>query len=102
MHDRPPVAVRTGLKRTRFVAAASTGSARRHLVTVLNMAWMIYGANGYSGALLARSAARRGERPVLAGRTSSSVAPLAASLGLSYRIGDPRSVSLDGIDTVAN
>jgi short subunit dehydrogenase-like uncharacterized protein len=63
---------------------------------------MVYGANGYSGTLLARLAAERGERPVLAGRSASSVAPLAESLGLEYRVGDPGSVSLAGIDTVAN
>ncbi|GAA2577751.1 saccharopine dehydrogenase NADP-binding domain-containing protein [Dactylosporangium fulvum] len=63
---------------------------------------MVYGANGYSGRLLARLAVDRGERPVLAGRSRSSVAPLAAELGLSYRIGDPATVPLDGVDTVAN
>src|SRR4051812_30480215 len=63
---------------------------------------MVYGANGYSGTLLARLAAERGERPVLAGRSASSVAPLAKSLGLEHRTGDPGSISLDGIDTVAN
>jgi len=63
---------------------------------------MIYGANGYSGTLLARLAAEHGERPVLAGRSASSVTRLAESLLLEHRIGDPGSISLDGIDTVAN
>ncbi|MDX2219914.1 MAG: saccharopine dehydrogenase NADP-binding domain-containing protein [Burkholderiales bacterium] len=47
--------------------------------------WMIYGANGYSGALIAREAHRRGLTPVLAGR-SASVKTLAGELGLRSRI----------------
>lgn len=39
--------------------------------------WMIYGANGYTGELIAREAARRGLRPVLAGRRRESVEALA-------------------------
>ena len=34
------------------------------------MPWMIYGANGYTGELIAREAASRGLEPVLAGRTA--------------------------------
>lgn len=47
--------------------------------------WMIYGANGYTGALIAREAKRRGHTPVLAGR-SASVRTLADELGLRSRI----------------
>lgn len=47
--------------------------------------WMIYGANGYTGELIAREAARRGLRPVLAGRRRESVEALARSLGLEAR-----------------
>ena len=32
--------------------------------------WMIYGANGYTGELIAREAVSRGLKPVLAGRTA--------------------------------
>jgi len=46
------------------------------------MRWMIYGANGYTGELIAREAARRGLKPVLAGRGRASVEALARSLGL--------------------
>jgi short subunit dehydrogenase-like uncharacterized protein len=49
---------------------------------------MIYGANGYTGQLIAREAVRRGLRPVLAGRTATKVEQLAASLGLQARIFD--------------
>lgn len=48
--------------------------------------WMIYGANGYSGALIAQEAVKRGYTPVLAGRRADNIAPLAAQLGLEYQI----------------
>jgi short subunit dehydrogenase-like uncharacterized protein len=37
--------------------------------------FLIYGANGYAGGLIAREAVRRGLQPVLAGRNTD---PLAA------------------------
>ena len=52
--------------------------------------WMIYGANGYTGELIAREAVARGLRPVLAGRNATAVTALAAELGL-----DSRAFSLD-------
>lgn len=54
--------------------------------------WLIYGANGYTGELIAREAQRRGQAPILAGRTAAPVQALAAALGLEARIfglGDP-------------
>ncbi|HEX4190291.1 MAG TPA: saccharopine dehydrogenase NADP-binding domain-containing protein [Marmoricola sp.] len=63
------------------------------------MTWMLYGANGYTGTLLARLAVAAGERPVLAGR-SSSVAALAAELGTEHRVFDLASPDLDGITSV--
>ncbi|MGE5827227.1 MAG: saccharopine dehydrogenase NADP-binding domain-containing protein, partial [Micromonosporaceae bacterium] len=50
--------------------------------------WMIYGANGYTGQLVARLAVRRGERPILAGRSPAPVRQLAAELGLPHRVVD--------------
>jgi short subunit dehydrogenase-like uncharacterized protein len=47
--------------------------------------FLLYGANGYTGALAARVAAARGLAPVLAGRDESKIAPLAAELGCEYR-----------------
>jgi short subunit dehydrogenase-like uncharacterized protein len=47
--------------------------------------WMIYGANGYTGELVARTAVARGQRPLLAGRNGDAVRALAAELGLSHR-----------------
>jgi short subunit dehydrogenase-like uncharacterized protein len=49
------------------------------------MSWLIYGANGYTGTLIAREAVRRGMQPVLAGRSEAPVRALAAELGLECR-----------------
>ena len=48
--------------------------------------WMLYGANGYTGQLIAREAARRGLTPTLAGRDPDKVGALAQELGLSHRV----------------
>lgn len=50
------------------------------------MSWLIYGANGYTGELMAREAVRRGLHPILAGRNKDAVSTLAAELGLESRI----------------
>ncbi len=44
--------------------------------------WMIYGAYGYTGALIAAEALQRGHRPILAGRAAERLTPLADRLGL--------------------
>ena len=49
------------------------------------MKWMVYGANGYTGRLIAEEAARRGLRPILAGRNASAIEPLAKKLKLPVR-----------------
>ncbi|MCH8543070.1 MAG: saccharopine dehydrogenase NADP-binding domain-containing protein [Alcanivorax sp.] len=69
------------------------------------MQWMIYGANGYTGELIAREAVSRGLKPVLAGRNENRLQPLASGLGLPWRaftLDDPASVAagLAGIDLV--
>ena len=48
--------------------------------------WLLYGASGYSGALIAEAAKARGLEPILAGRSAATLAPLAEKLGLKYRI----------------
>ncbi len=48
--------------------------------------WLIYGATGYTGRLIAQEAVRRGHRPVLAARSSQQLAPLAEQLGLDYLV----------------
>ena len=46
--------------------------------------WMIYGATGYTGRLVAEEAVERGHRPLLAGRSEARLKPLAETLGLEY------------------
>ena len=52
------------------------------------MAWMIYGANGYTGELIAREAAARGMSPILAGRNATKIERLAQELKLGHRVFD--------------
>jgi saccharopine dehydrogenase (NAD+, L-lysine-forming) len=52
------------------------------------MTWMIYGANGYTGELVARLAVARGQHPVLAGRNAAAVGTLATELRLDAKIFD--------------
>ncbi|GAA2507165.1 trans-acting enoyl reductase family protein [Streptomyces thermolineatus] len=71
------------------------------------MTWLLYGANGYTGTLVARRAVARGERPVLAGRSAGPVSRLAAELGLEHRVfdlTDPRAAEagLAGVEAVAH
>jgi short subunit dehydrogenase-like uncharacterized protein len=51
-------------------------------------AWMIYGANGYTGRLVAHAARRQGLRPVLAGRRAGPIEALARELELPARVFD--------------
>jgi len=71
------------------------------------MNWMIYGATGYTGALIARAASQRAERPVLAGRSRVKVEALARELGLEWRafeLGEGRRLAaeLRGVSLVLN
>jgi len=50
------------------------------------MNWMIYGANGYTGRLIAREARARGLAPILAGRNAEQVQALAGELGFEHRV----------------
>jgi short subunit dehydrogenase-like uncharacterized protein len=52
------------------------------------MSWLIYGANGYTGELIARKAAASGLSPHLAGRSRGPVERLASELGLQGRVFD--------------
>ncbi|PKM31996.1 MAG: hypothetical protein CVV07_00740 [Gammaproteobacteria bacterium HGW-Gammaproteobacteria-11] len=68
---------------------------------------MIYGANGYTGELVAREAVKQGLTPVLAGRNSAAVIALAEELQLTHRIfdlndADAASQGLNGIQAVAH
>ena len=48
--------------------------------------FLIYGANGYTGRLVARLAVERGLRPLLAGRDPDGIGTVARELGLQHRI----------------
>ena len=67
--------------------------------------WLLYGANGYTGRLIAQLAVKRGARPVLAGRSRAQVEPLAQQLGCPWRVfslEDPAAVAmqLEGVSAV--
>jgi len=64
------------------------------------MSWMIYGANGYTGELIAREAVRRGQRPILAGRRAEPVRALANELGCPWRVFDLARPELEGVRAV--
>lgn len=57
--------------------------------------WLLYGANGYTGRLIAERAAGGGDPPVLAGRSAEKLAPLGAQLGL-----ETRAVALDDAEAL--
>ncbi len=46
----------------------------------VNGSWMLYGATGYTGTLIAEEAVRRGHRPILAGRNAEKLRSLAKRL----------------------
>lgn len=48
--------------------------------------WLIYGANGYTGELIAREARLRGQEPVLAGRNAREIQAIARELDLDSRV----------------
>jgi short subunit dehydrogenase-like uncharacterized protein len=57
---------------------------------VTERSWLIYGASGYTGTLIAEEAHRQGLRPILAGRSEARVRPVAERLGLDWRIAELR------------
>lgn len=68
---------------------------------------LIYGANGYTGALIAEEAVRRGLKPVLAGRNRDALDALAQRLSLTRRVfelADPAEIArnFDGIELLLN
>jgi saccharopine dehydrogenase (NAD+, L-lysine-forming) len=71
------------------------------------MSWMIYGAYGYTGRLVAALAAERGELPVIAGRDGRRLRELGERFELEHRtvdLSDPAALraALKGIDVVAH
>ena len=71
----------------------------------MSLTWMIYGANGYTGELIARTAVNQGLKPILGGRNKEKINTLASELGLESRVftlNEPLNVQagLSGIDLV--
>jgi short subunit dehydrogenase-like uncharacterized protein len=69
--------------------------------------WMLYGAAGYTGALIAQHAHAVGHLPVLAGRSAPTVSALAEKLDLPHRtltLDDPAALraALADVDLVLN
>jgi len=50
--------------------------------------WMIYGANGYTGIILAKEAENKGLKPILAGRSKQMISSIAEDIGFEYVIFD--------------
>ncbi|HJS22340.1 MAG TPA: saccharopine dehydrogenase NADP-binding domain-containing protein [Steroidobacteraceae bacterium] len=72
-----------------------------------NASWLLYGATGYTGELIAREAAARAPRPILAGRNAPAIERLARELGCEARafaLDDPDAIArhLDGVALVLN
>src|SRR3954454_11059430 len=67
--------------------------------------WMIYGATGFTGLMVAREAIALGERPLLAGRSAEKVRRVAEELGLpwvAFDLGDRAAAvaALRGVELV--
>jgi len=66
--------------------------------------WLIYGAYGYTGELVVREAIKQGRKPVLAGRTETSLKRLSEKYDLpirAFRIEDAAN-NLEGVGTLIN
>jgi short subunit dehydrogenase-like uncharacterized protein len=68
------------------------------------MAWLVYGATGYTGRLVVDEAVRRGHRPILAGRDPGKVRALAETHRLEHRAAPVERLAgiLDGVEAVLN
>jgi short subunit dehydrogenase-like uncharacterized protein len=67
--------------------------------------WMLYGANGYTGHLIARRAVAAGKKPILAGRDAKRIEALARELDCPCRVfpittAEEIARHLDGISTL--
>ena len=63
-------------------------SLNKIVIFIMQNQLLLYGANGYTGKLIAKLAATYNLQPILAGRTEAYIKPLADDLKLPYRIVD--------------
>lgn len=71
------------------------------------MLWMIYGANGYTGRLIAERAKEEGLTAVLAGRNGPEIKRVASELGMEHRVfalapDEQVAAALEGVDAVVH
>ena len=66
--------------------ASSNRLALRRSGVSFAVSFLIYGANGYTGRLVAETAVARGHRPLLAGRSADALGAVARDLGLDHRV----------------
>lgn len=59
--------------------------AKCYLDETMSNKFLIYGANGYTGELIARFAAERGLKPILAGRNEARITEIAAKYGFEHK-----------------
>src|SRR5271169_1564459 len=69
--------------------------------------WMLYGATGHTGHMIARHALERGHRPLVAGRNAPTITALSEELDLEHRVlalDDPAGLraALDDVGLVLN
>ena len=67
--------------------------------------FLIYGATGFTGKLVARTAMEMGLKPILAGRNKAKLLAVADALGFQYcafELSDPRAIdiAISGVDVV--
>lgn len=69
--------------------------------------WLLYGAYGFTGRLIAEEAKKAGMKPILAGRDEAKLLGLSKSLDMPFRVAaldDPQSIdaALDAVQAVLN
>src|SRR5271156_32906 len=80
---------------------------QKELAMIRSQTWMLYGAVGYTGSLIAQCAHERGHRPLLAARNRSAIDALAERLDMPHRVlvlDDPAALrtALAEVDLVLN
>jgi len=66
----------------------SLNSFKQRTFSAMQNSFLLYGANGYTGELVARYASQYNLQPILAGRREEVLKPLAEKLNFSYKVFD--------------